>query len=83
MLAEKLHTKEIEEELHQLDTETFEVEDFIDLKQDAGGSCTSSSTSCASCTSCSSSCGSCSSCSSSCSSCCSCSSSSTCSCSCF
>jgi thiazolylpeptide-type bacteriocin precursor len=63
MLKENLLVKEIEEELHQLDTETFEVEDLIDVEQNAYSATTSSSTSCGSTTSCSCSCSSCCSCS--------------------
>jgi hypothetical protein len=59
MTKEKMFLEDIKEELHLLDTETFEVEDFNDLEQDVGScsstscsSCCSSSTSCSSCTSC-------------------------------
>src|SRR5579885_3305245 len=69
LLAEKLLSEEIQEELHQLDAETFEIEDFLDLGEDSAGG--SSSTSCSSTTGCSCSCSS--TCSTSCSSCCSCS----------
>ncbi|HZU70651.1 MAG TPA: hypothetical protein VFA09_25480 [Ktedonobacteraceae bacterium] len=73
MLAEKLLIEEVREELHQLDAETFEVEDLLDLEQTAASTSSSCSTSCGSTTSSSTSC----------SSCCSCSSSSCCSCSCW
>jgi thiazolylpeptide-type bacteriocin precursor len=71
MLTKKLLAEEVKGELHQLDTETFEVEDLIDVEQNALDGSSSSS------------CSSTSSCSCSCSSCCSCSSSSCCSCSCW
>ncbi len=46
-----------DQELHQLEVETFEIEDLVDAEQMAGACCstssTSSTTSCTSCGSCS------------------------------
>ncbi len=48
---------QLDQEIHQLEVETFEIEDLVDAEQTAGACCstssTSSTTSCTSCGSCS------------------------------